>query len=89
MHSNLPWCFDAVLTERAVCIPGQCGRDSYFLRSATSHSRWRGGGGGRRGGVARTQVTWTRVVYEIESETLSNYKNLREKLLDQIDDINI
>ncbi len=32
-------------------------------------------------------VTWTRVVYEIESETLSNYKNLREKLLDQIDDI--
>ncbi len=33
-------------------------------------------------------VTWTRVVYEIESETLSNYKNLREKLLDQIDDIN-
>ncbi len=53
MHSNLPWCFDAVLTERVVCIPGQLlpeERDATHSLTAgarlTETTGGEGGGGG-------------------------------------------
>ncbi len=65
-----------------MCIPGQLlpeERDAtHSLTAGARLTETPGGGGG---------VTWTWVVYKIESETLSNYKNLSERLLDQIDDI--
>ncbi len=54
-----------------------------------ARARLAGDNGGEGGYLEGRGVTWTWVVYEIESETLSNYKNLREKWLDQIDDIYI
>lgn len=58
-----------------MCIPGQLLPEE---RDAT-HSL--------TAGARLTETTGGGGVYKIESGTLSNYKNLSERLLDQIDDI--
>lgn len=70
-NSNHAFELTVMFLMRVVCIPGQCGCDSYFLRSATSHTGHDGRG-----------VYLEEGVYKIVSETHSTYKNLRERSLD-------